>query len=99
MSEDNKENLPASFEAPVISEFPALKPDCSPEEAARADVQIANTQLDLLHYGLTQVKSVSGLCKIVAEITSLVRHRRAIMQLPYGTRDSASKPFTVTPLD
>lgn len=99
MSDEEKENLPAVFEAPVIPEFPALKPDCSPEEATRADVQIANSQFDLLHYGLTQVKSVQGLCKIVSEISSLVRHRRAIMQLPYGTRDSASKPFTITPLD
>lgn len=96
---EETENLPKVFEAPVIPEFPALKPDCSPEEAARADVEIANTQFNLLHYGLTQVKSVSGLCKIVSEISSLVRHRRAIMQLPYGTKDTASKPFTVSPLD
>lgn len=63
------------------------------------DLQLTNVAIDTLIVGLGQCKSVSGLCRTIDQIMSVMERRRHFMGRPYGHQDKNSKGRTIELLD
>lgn len=99
----DKENLPT-----VQDEIPPLELNepldlhdtASQEEAARADLPLANSMLKALYIGWGQVRTITSMCKLVDATIKATKHRRDVLRIPYGAegKDSGSRTIAY-PLD
>ena len=93
------------------SQYPALLPDTSflpvpknvneqssLEEVIQADVVIANANLQIIHQLWGNVTSIAAACKLLDQQMKAVEHRRKVLNLQYGAKDSSQKSDVVLPI-
>lgn len=91
---------PDAISAPVVIEggesfnvsLPArVTHETTLEKLKEIETDAATNLIEILYFGLTQAKSVVGICKGVDQIFKAMEYRRHLMMKPYGHKDKSSK--------
>lgn len=100
---DENDTLPS-----ILSEMPEIELpeaiDLNPEdgelEAKKADLPIANTMMRVVHACWGEVKSISGVHKMLKMTIEATKHRRDVLGIQYGPKTGGeAKSGMVYPLD
>lgn len=85
-------------QAPLVTSTDIARTD--PEsKITDADLSLANNQLQFIAAAWSQVQTIGGICRLVDATIKATKHRRDILELPYGPRNKGEKDRTVFPLD
>lgn len=62
-----------------------LNDKATAKDALKADLEMSNFMLDALAECWKQVSTISGVSSLVSSTIAATKHRRAILELPYGS--------------
>lgn len=96
--DEDEDTLPA-----IIEDSPPDLPDISPttteQDVNACDLLLANFQLSQIANLWSNVSSISAACKLISSTIEATKHRRAILQLPYGSPNKVPRTFEIPTLD
>lgn len=96
--EDPEDTLPSIIEDSP-PDLPAVAETSTEQEVNACDLLLANFQLTQIANLWSEVSSISAACKLISSTIEATKHRRAILQMPYGSPNKVSKTFEIPTLD
>lgn len=75
-----------------------LKEDATLQEAIKADLQLANASLQIIHQSWKHVTSIAAVCKLLEAQNKAIRQRREVLNLQYGAQSTSKESSVVLPL-
>lgn len=84
---------------PHLPIFKQIQVDDTEETLNKADLEVANFQLQFINEAWPYVKSITTLSKLVDTTIKATIHRRAILKVAYGVGNKGSKGDVFNPLD
>lgn len=83
----------------TIPQVPVVSRTDTEHTVTDADLILANMQLQAVGVLWKQVTSIGQACKLISATIEATKHRRALLQLPYGSPNKVGKTWDLSPLD
>lgn len=83
----------------TIPDYKHIDSNSTEADVVKADLELANVPMQMLHAAWGQVKTIGGICKLIDATMKATKHRRDVLKMQYGSKDSGAKRDIVYPLD
>lgn len=81
----------------IVPPLPPVDSRMSDAETNQLHLQMSNLEIQVIYSMWTQVKTISGVTKLIDASIKAVKHQRDILCLPYGYKGASTRADVVFP--